>query len=354
MRYLIAVSSLTAGSGLSRYVFSLCKILAYDNQLYVVTTHDDGGNDFAKEELEHISADIRLISLGDLSKAGKYLTAVKTVYEVKPDVIINNYNGVFQYIIPFISKRIKIIHILHNDTDDFYRIGSINGANIDGWIAPTEAIARHFNNYTSNKYCNRVKTIAHGVEAASYSIRTNKRIEIIYAGVLYEHKGVKILPTVIKQLCKDGYDFHFTIVGGGQLSDWLKEQFHDEIKTGIVDMTGVIPHSDVYDLMSKADIFLYPTHLDAFGLVIAEAMMNGAVPVVTLLRGITDRLVDNEVNGFLLNQDDIKAFVKTLSLLINNHELRIKLSEAAHSKSLNFFSMEKMEINYRQYFSQFK
>ena len=354
MRYLIAVSSLTPGSGLSRYVFSLCNILANENELYVVTTHDNGDNTFAREELDHISTEIRLISLGNKTKASKYLAAVRTVYQFRPDIIVNNYNGVFKYIIPFISKRIKIVHILHNDTDDFYRIGSINGTYTDGWIAPTEAIAEHFNHYTVDKYRDRVTTIAHGVEAASYHKRMNSRIEIVYAGVLYEHKGVKILPTVIKQLCKNGYDFHFTIVGGGKLSEWLKEQFCEEINSGIVTMTGVIPHSDVYALMSKADIFLYPTHLDAFGLVIAEAMMNGAIPVVTLLNGITDKLIDDKINGFLLNQDDIKAFVKTLSLLINNQELRINLSEAAHSKSLNFFSIEKMEINYRQYFSQLK
>lgn len=354
MRYLIAVSSLTAGSGLSRYVFSLCKILAYDNQLYVVTTHDDGGNDFAKEELEHISADIRLISLGDLSKAGKYLTAVTTVYKVKPDVIINNYNAVIQYILPFISNKIKIIHVLHNDTDDFYRVASINGHKTNGWIAPTESIASHFNKYTLNKYADKVTVIPHGVEEADFKKKNNAKLEIVYAGVLYEHKGVKILPPIIKRLQDKGIDLHFTIIGGGVLDNWLREQFAKEVESGIVTFTGVIDHDKVYEEMSKADIFLYPTHLDAFGLVIAEAMMNGAIPVVTLLNGITDKLIDDKVNGFLINQDDIKAFVKALSLLINNHELRIKLSEAAHSKSLNFFSMEKMEINYRQYFSQFK
>lgn len=352
MRYLIAVSSLTPGSGLSRYVFSLCRILAKDNELHVVTTHDDGDNAFAKGELNNISAAIRLISLGSRSKAGKYLAAVRTVYQVKPDIIINNYNGVFQYIIPLISKRIKLVHILHNDTDDFYRIGSINGAHVDGWIAPTAAIAGHFNRYTQNKFQDRVATIAHGVETAPYHDKNNERVEIVYAGVLYEHKGVKILPAVIKKICSEGHDIHFTIIGGGKLTDWLKDQFQSELKSGIVTMTGVISHSEVYELMAKADIFLYPTHLDAFGLVIAEAMMNGAVPVVTLLPGITDKLIDNQTNGFLINQDDIDSFANTLSSLINDKGLRTKLSEAAYSKALNFFSIEKMEKNYLQYFNQ--
>lgn len=355
MRYLITVSSLTPGSGLSRYVFSLCRLLVKGgNEVYVLTTHDDSTISYERNELDSISKGIHLISLGHKNKLRKYIEVVRAVNRIHPEVIINNYNAVVQYILPFISNKIKIIHVLHNDTDDFYRVASINGHKTNGWIAPTESIASHFNKYTLNKYADKVTVIPHGVEEAVFKKKNNAKLEIVYAGVLYEHKGVKILPPIIKRLQDKGIDLHFTIIGGGVLDNWLREQFAKEVESGIVTFTGVIDHDKVYEEMSKADIFLYPTHLDAFGLVIAEAMMNGAVPVVTLLRGITDRLVDNEVNGFLLNQDDIKAFVKTLSLLINNNELRIKLSEAAHSKSLNFFSMEKMEINYRQYFSQFK
>lgn len=143
---------------------------------------------------------------------------------------------------------------------------------------------------------------------------------------------------------------HFTIIGGGILSDWLKEQFHEEIKAGTVTMTGVIKHEDVYKIMQEADIFLYPTHLDAFGLVIAEAMINGAVPVVTCLPGITDNLITHEKDGYLIAKDDIDAFVATIGMLYDEDNKRKVLSHNAYSKARDCFSMEVMKNNYQEFF----
>lgn len=349
MHILIAVSALTPGSGLSRYVFSLCKQLAEGNEVCVITTHNSSDISYEKEELRCVSQSIKLLSLGKYSKFRKYLKAIRLVRTLKPDIIINNYNAVFQLILPFITKRTKVIHILHNDTDDFYRIASIHAERISGWVAPTHTIANHFNNYTHNKYTEQVVLIPHGVEEAERTPRRNNRIEIIFAGVLYEHKGVKILPQIIKKLISNGNNPHLTIIGEGILSDWLKEQFSKEIRTGIVNMTGVIAHKEVYRLMSKADIFLYPTHLDAFGLVIAEAMMNGAIPVVTHLPGITDNLIPNEQYGYLIPQDNVEKFIESISVLCESEERRMLLSINAHRRAKECFSHKAMKDSYIKY-----
>lgn len=352
MRYLITVSSLTPGSGLSRYVFSLCELLARDNELYVLTTHDSGDTSYERAELDKINTDIKLTSLGSKSKLSKYLSTIKIVRRLQPDIIVNNYNAVVQYILPFISRKIKVIHVLHNDTSDFYRIGAINSRYMTGWIAPTESIANHFNNYTHEAHREQVAVIPHGVRATVLKPQNSKRhtFNIVFAGVLYEHKGVKILPPIIKTLMGRNVDLEFTIVGGGILSDWLHEQFANEIKAGKVKMTGVVDHDEVYRIMSDADVFLYPTHLDAFGLVIAEAMMNGAVPVVTHLEGITDNLINNEKNGFLLKKDDVQSFVNNVYNLYQDRDKLVSMRQATHRKACNIFSIEVMKSNYLNYF----
>lgn len=355
MRYLITVSSLTPGSGLSRYVFSLCRLLVKGgNEVYVLTTHDDSTISYERNELDSISKGIHLISLGHKNKLRKYIEVVRAVNRIHPEVIINNYNAVVQYILPFISNKIKIIHVLHNDTDDFYRVASINGHKTNGWIAPTESIASHFNKYTSNRYTDKVTVIPHGVEEADFKKKNNAKLEIVYAGVLYEHKGVKILPPIIKRLQDKGIDLHFTIIGGGVLDNWLREQFAKEVESGFVTFTGVIDHDKVYEEMSKADIFLYPTHLDAFGLVIAEAMMNGLVPVVTHLPGITDNLISDGNDGYLIKQDEIEQFVQTIENLYQDNAMLRKLGGLAHQKAKTKFSLSAMSKTYISYFRLFK
>lgn len=351
MRFLITVSSLTPGSGLSRYIFSLAEIMQKRHDVWVLTTHNSETTDYELNELRSISPEINLVSLGGKNKVAKYFSFLKEVRKIKPNVIVCNYNGVTQMLLPFISRKIKIVHILHNDTDDFYRIASINAKLTDGWIAPTRAIADHFNRYTAGKYADSVAVISHGVQTGVCAPKaSSEKLRIVYAGVLYEHKGVKILPKIVRKLKHDCVNFQFTILGGGELDDWLRNQFNEDIQSGLVEMTGVVNHDEVYRRMHEADIFLYPTHLDAFGLVIAEAMMNGAVPVVTHLQGITDNLIDNGKNGFLLPQDDVSAFVEKIEKLNSDRNLLKEMSVASRTKAEDKFSISCMSENYLNYF----
>lgn len=348
MRIAIIVSQITPGGGLSKYICTLADILTKDTnkQVYVLTTHASEVN----PQLEQLKEErnVRHISLGGLSTLKKYFTLVSQLRKLSPDVIINNYNATAQYILPFLPKRIKVVHIIHGITDDFYRVASINGKYVDKWVIPTPALKDAFNQYSKFKYSNRIITIPHAVDEAS--IVTCKKesgfIQLTFVGVLYEHKGVLILPEVIKRLVAKGYKFHFTFIGEGVLRPDLEQDLKTEISGGIVEFTGRIGGDDVYCRLQQTDIFVYPTHIDAFGLVIAEAMMNGAVPVVTCLKGITDTIVDAGINGYLETLDDVDGFVEHISCLIENDEERKRMSEAAIDKANTCFSKEIMRRNY--------
>ena len=354
MNILITVPMLSEGSGLSRYVLTLSKILNKLHKITVLTTHNTSDDNFGKIELAKINPAIRLISIQKTNKYLRYIKAIRIIRKISPDILINNYNGLIQYILPYINKNTKVIHVLHNDTDDFYRIGAINANKTTAWIAPTNAIRDHFNEYTKNSYAHRVSVISHGVQSGLIHSKTSKKLEIVFTGVLYEHKGVKELPEIIKRLLAKGVDLHFTIIGQGILEDWLKEEFEEEHKKGIVEFTGVIDHDEVYRRMSESDIFLYPTHIDAFGLVIAEAMINGTVPVVSHLKGITDNLIDNNENGFLIKEGDINAFTTTIVNLYHEPNLRDKISNNACKKANKCFSLDIMKSTYLNFISKIK
>ena len=348
MKIVITVSSVSPGGGLTKYVCTLADILSQEsaNEVWVVTTHGSSRNVLLDKLITN--KNVKYATLADKCTALKYFKLTRLLRRIVPDVIINNYNATTQYILPLLPRRVKVVHILHNNTPDFYRVASINGNRVSAWVAPTPALVGYFNEYTRNKYASRVLSIPHAVDdAPTRQYYGEDRLpQLTFVGVLYEHKGVKILPQVIKQLCGEGYKFHFTFIGEGILHTELETQLGDEMAGGVVEFTGRVTGEEVYRRLGETDVFVYPTHIDAFGLVIAEAMMNGAVPVVTLLEGITDSIVDDGVDGYLLKQDDVAGFVVKIASLLDDAAGRERMGKMAAQKARTCFSKQVMKKNY--------
>lgn len=352
-RFAIVVSNITPGGGLTKYVCNLARFLTDDSQseVSVITTHKSEYN----PEIHRLKEERGLVhyDLSEKTKVMKYLALVSLLRRLNPDIIINNYNAVLQYVLPFVKSSTKTVHILHNATSDFYRVGGINASRVTGWIAPTPALKYEFDAYMRGTVSDKITVIPHGVEAGLVAQRYgNKIAEIVYVGVLYEHKGAHILPDIIRNLENRNLDFHFSIIGEGELRGVMEHRLKKEIEDGTVEFTGRIAFEEVYKRLASADVFVYPTHLDAFGLVIAEAMINGAVPVVTCLENITDTIVTNDVTGYLVEQDDIESFSERIETLVLNPDHRMDMSEAAKKEAQTKFSIHVMKDNYQKYFSK--
>lgn len=355
MKIVITTRRLCQSGGLSIYVTNLAKeIQKGDDEIHVITTHDD--NSYCGEMLFFDDDNIFLHQLHHLNKFLRYINLIKLLRTLSPDLIISNYHAPTQFVLPFCKSHAKVVHVVHNDTDDFYRVASINARYVDGWICPTPGVRDNFSRYTQRRCDERITVIPHGVSMSRlFQKKSNhaERMEIVFVGVLYPHKGVLIIPEVIKHLQQSKIPFHLSIIGGGICENDLRSAMKDEIASGLVELCGVVDQEKVYRRLSQAHVFLYPTRIDSFGLVIAEAMMNGAVPVVSHLKGITDALVDHGENGMLV--DDIESaeqFAEAIIRLYREPGMWQTLSESARKKAERQFSLETFRINYRNYFQK--
>lgn len=97
---------------------------------------------------------------------------------------------------------------------------------------------------------------------------------------------------------------------------------------------------DLVELFRAADISLLPSRNEGFGLVVAEGMMSGSVPVRTPSAGAFDQIEDG-VDGFIVPFDDPDAIVERLRLL-RDPALRARMSAAAVRKATGLFSSRAM------------
>jgi glycosyltransferase involved in cell wall biosynthesis len=97
--------------------------------------------------------------------------------------------------------------------------------------------------------------------------------------------------------------------------------------------------NDIPDLLASLDIFVFPSHAEAFGIALVEAMSMRLPSVCTNSDGILDIAVDN-VTSYLFQKQNFHDLAEKLSNLINRPEERNKLGEAARVRVLENFKSE--------------
>ncbi|CUT00040.1 Glycosyl transferases group 1 [Candidatus Kryptobacter tengchongensis] len=97
---------------------------------------------------------------------------------------------------------------------------------------------------------------------------------------------------------------------------------------------------DVYDVLCGVDIFVAPSHAEAFGLSLVEAMSTQLPVVATRNAGFLDIISDGE-NGLFFEKGDYNDLAEKIKLLMENKELAKRLGEKARETVCEKFSFEK-------------
>lgn len=99
--------------------------------------------------------------------------------------------------------------------------------------------------------------------------------------------------------------------------------------------------SDTPEVLAAMDIFVFPSHAEAFGIALAEAMAMGKPSVCSNAEGILDVAADGETS-LLFENKNADDLIKKMSALIESSELRNKFSVAARKRAVENFDLEKL------------
>lgn len=343
-KILIANSHIPWG-GLGQYTINLSQNLSDKGyEVYGLITHQD-------DQLFRVFSQTtkETYYVGDYSRIRKYAEIIKIILKLKPHIIIENYLAPIHFVSCFIPKFTKIISIIHSDANDYYRIAALNKNRINSWIVPTLKLKNEFEKYVGDsKITDKIVVIPHGVkmDITPKNIKRNTCINILFIGSLFEHKGVDLLPEIMNEVKNRCADVHLTIIGDGVLKEYLNEKILEYNLSSYISLIGVITNSQVRKYLQNADILLFPTRLEAFGLVIAESMMEGVVPIVSLLHDVTDQIVENDVTGYLVPVNDVKGFVDKIEVLYHNPQKKHTMSLLAKKHAEKYFTSEIMINQY--------
>jgi glycosyltransferase involved in cell wall biosynthesis/cellulose synthase/poly-beta-1,6-N-acetylglucosamine synthase-like glycosyltransferase/O-antigen/teichoic acid export membrane protein len=167
---------------------------------------------------------------------------------------------------------------------------------------------------------------------------------ILYLGRIKPYKSIEVVIKAIATIIADIPDVVFNIAGYGEHLPDL-EKIVD--KMGLekhVNFLGKVDEDEKVRLMSQSWVFVYPSLWEGWGISVIEANASGTPVVASNVPGLRDS-VSNPHSGYLVEYGDVRAFEHRLKLLINDHDLRERLSKESIEWAKNFTwesSTEKM------------
>jgi glycosyltransferase involved in cell wall biosynthesis len=102
---------------------------------------------------------------------------------------------------------------------------------------------------------------------------------------------------------------------------------------------GTVEHDQLWRILARAAVCVYPSHMESQGIVIVEAMAMGKA-VVASNTGPGPEVVEDGVSGLLCNPHQPESIAEKVIQLLRDAELRRRLGAAARQRAVEHFSVE--------------
>ena len=270
------------------------------------------------------------------------------------------------YYVPFFHIRFKSVQVIHDAFFleypthynkywlSIYKIFSLSATRKSTFIiTPTEYAKVKINQYTKIPL-DRIIVISEGPKAFNIVKQdfqlsdTINKINgfkyILHVGVFEKRKNLLFLIKAFNLLIQNGYsDYKLVLVGKGtgrsesdDTPNILNIISDLELSKNVI-LTGYIPDSELEYIYKNANMYVFPSYNEGFGIPILEAFQF-SLPVL-----VADNTCLPEVGGsavITFNPFNIQELVEKIITLIEDNNLRQNLIQDGHER-LKLYSWEK-------------
>jgi glycosyltransferase involved in cell wall biosynthesis len=203
-------------------------------------------------------------------------------------------------------------------------------------VVPSEAAVQSFTRYGLPR--KKLVKIPLGVDPARLSPgdRTpGSPFQVLYVGRLELLKGVHYLMQAWSGLALEGASLRLVGPVLPEIRPWLDRHANQS-----VEVAGEVPHSELARYYRSADLVVFPSLNDGFGLVILEAMSCGCPVIATHTSGGPDIITDG-VDGFVVAPRDPAAIAERLAWGYGHREELSPMGARARAKIVSGFSLDR-------------
>ncbi len=358
MRILYCTNQLYIHGGIERILSQKMNALVQDfgHEVYLLTFEQKNQNFVYDLNSKIIFNDLRINYLSGKSyyhpkniiKIVNHFFKLKSaISRIKPDIIISISFTPDQYFLPFISKKIPKIKELHSSGIIVSKFAN-QGKGFKVWF--NNKLIDVFNKYNSLVLLNKDE-MKYFPEANTFEINNftdfviEKNIEkentIIAAGRIVPAKQFEELALIWKKIYLNFPDWKVKIFGDGNTNTIIN--LKRKVSELQIENSFLIFEStkNIKLEMQKAKVYAMTSQTECFPMVLLEAQICG-LPIISYDCPNGPRnIINNEVDGFLIEDKNRILFSKKLSFLLTNKDLYLEMSQ---NTSLNFERFNKSKI----------
>ena len=249
-------------------------------------------------------------------------TDISSIFWFRENILLNIFRGFQTFIILKYSKNIRVV-------------SKVSAKNISKF-------------YRADK--NKMKVTPVGITLnpsihddiiKKKSIEFKKILTILFIGRLEEQKDLKLWLDTAFLLLSKNHNIEFKIIGGGKKLNMVKSLIKNSPHKKKFHVLGELSYKKLFIHYLNADLFFLSSHHEGFGRVILEAMRFG-LPCVSTGSGGPEDLIENNINGFIVNNRSPKKISDKIYSILDDHNLFRKMSKASLRKAEVTFSFDNL------------
>ncbi len=155
-------------------------------------------------------------------------------------------------------------------------------------------------------------------------------------GRLHINKGIDIMIHALALLRQQGIAVRLKIAGDGPLMSELTTLAHSLAVDDLIEFCGWV---EPVDYLAGLDLFVLPSRVEPFGLVVAESMAAGVPVIATAIDGPKEILRGGEL-GQLFGNEDPQALAAAIRATLSDWPGTLAKARAAQAYALSHFSLE--------------
>ncbi|MEL6065282.1 glycosyltransferase family 4 protein [Methylobacterium sp. DCY52] len=237
-----------------------------------------------------------------------------------------------------LGSTVGVLGVAHSDDREHYEHARRLGHTWNRIVAVSDEIARKMR-IVNPGFDELIEVIRYGLpypkattldRAIDRKMTKATPIKLVYAG-RFETFQKRILdyPKLARELSRRGVDYELVMIGEGSQENIVAEAMHEEIAAGRVRLTGRLDNRSTLDELTTAHVVLILSDFEGLPLSLIEGCQRGCVPIVYEMSSGIPEVLDDGVNGFIVQRGDIYRVADHIERLGADDMLRSRMMKAS-------------------------